>query len=330
MLPRHLYERLNIHCMSNFLTLYIKSAFLVVSWDYISIHRLFFTIFSNIWNGKHAFQIHYCSNIPGLQREYCQYLFIVFYNNLLIFPILGHIDLMKKHYKDINWSSYDLPNVLKERGVDDPDKLPGFHYRDDALRLWQAINDFVKRMLSIYYKSDEDIKRVRSVLSQKVRKSWKPFLKYTLTPCCLFFPTGHRTPSVDRRHSQQWLHCPGGWGGPWLPIVRCKLWAAGQPTYYCHIYLLLSTRSRQLFYDGRVWLLSQCTYSHATASSNREGQTDHGRRYEKPAQPAPCRSCYSDRLRSNTHISWWGKKYLNFCPKTILFYYFSCCVVITQ
>lgn len=107
-------------------------------------------------------------------------------NNLLIFPILGHIDLMKKHYKDINWSSYDLPNVLKERGVDDPDKLPGFHYRDDALRLWQAINDFVKRLLSIYYKSDEDIKRVRSVLSQKVRKSWKPFLKYTLTPCCLF------------------------------------------------------------------------------------------------------------------------------------------------
>ncbi|KAJ7337200.1 arachidonate 5-lipoxygenase [Desmophyllum pertusum] len=28
----------------------------------------------------------------------------------------GHIVLMKKYYKDLNWSSYDLPTVLKERG----------------------------------------------------------------------------------------------------------------------------------------------------------------------------------------------------------------------
>ena len=81
--------------------------------------------------------------------------------------IVGHIDLMKKYYKNMKWSSYDLPNVLKERGVDDPDKLPGFHYRDDALQLWQAIKNFVTRIVSIYYPLDEVIQKVRSVLSGK-------------------------------------------------------------------------------------------------------------------------------------------------------------------
>lgn len=76
----------------------------------------------------------------------------------LVLP--GHIQLMVKYYKNINWSSYDLPKVLKDRGVDDPEKLPGFHYRDDAMRLWQAIKDYISRILSIYYHSDEDIEKV--------------------------------------------------------------------------------------------------------------------------------------------------------------------------
>lgn len=72
---------------------------------------------------------------------------------------------MKKYYKDLNWSSYDLPTVLKERGVLDADKLPGFHYRDDALKLWQAIQDYIKDILSIYYHSDKDIQKVSKVPS---------------------------------------------------------------------------------------------------------------------------------------------------------------------
>ena len=75
---------------------------------------------------------------------------------------LGHIELMKKYFRTLNMSSYDLPQVLKDRGVDDPEKLPHFYYRDDALKLWDAIKDFVSKMLSIYYQSDEDIEKVMS------------------------------------------------------------------------------------------------------------------------------------------------------------------------
>ena len=67
---------------------------------------------------------------------------------------------MKKYYKTMSWSSYDLPKVLEERGVHDAKKLPGFHYRDDALKLWQAIREYIKDILIIYYHSDEKVQSV--------------------------------------------------------------------------------------------------------------------------------------------------------------------------
>ena len=67
---------------------------------------------------------------------------------------------MKKHYKSLMWESYDLPRVLEERGVLDKDKLPGFHYRDDALRLWQIIKEYIADILNIYYHSDKDVEKV--------------------------------------------------------------------------------------------------------------------------------------------------------------------------
>ena len=42
----------------------------------------------------------------------------------------------------------------------DAKKLPGFFYRDDSLRLWGAIKDYVRSILSIYYSSDTDIQKV--------------------------------------------------------------------------------------------------------------------------------------------------------------------------
>lgn len=72
----------------------------------------------------------------------------------------GHVLLMKKYYKYASWTTYNLPQVLKERGVDDVEKLPNFHYREDALKLWAAIEEFVKEILTLYYHSDDNIKTV--------------------------------------------------------------------------------------------------------------------------------------------------------------------------
>ena len=72
----------------------------------------------------------------------------------------GHVTLMQKYYRSITWGSYDLPKMLKERGVDDPEKLPNFYYRDDALNLWNAISEFVKDIIAAYYSSDDDVDQV--------------------------------------------------------------------------------------------------------------------------------------------------------------------------
>ena len=41
---------------------------------------------------------------------------------------------------------------LKERGVDDPEVLPNYHYRDDAILLRKSIYDYVKRVVDAYYR----------------------------------------------------------------------------------------------------------------------------------------------------------------------------------
>ena len=68
---------------------------------------------------------------------------------------------MKLYYKSTSWATYDLPQALKKRGVDEVNKLPNFHYREDALKLWTAIEEFLKEILPIYYPSDDVIKKVR-------------------------------------------------------------------------------------------------------------------------------------------------------------------------
>lgn len=50
-----------------------------------------------------------------------------------------------------------LPTALKARGVDDPQLLPNYPYRDDALLLWDAIRRWVSDYVALYYASDVDV-----------------------------------------------------------------------------------------------------------------------------------------------------------------------------
>jgi len=50
-----------------------------------------------------------------------------------------------------------LPNDLRARGVDNPDQLPDYPYRDDALLIWNAISQWVGEYVGVYYTSDADV-----------------------------------------------------------------------------------------------------------------------------------------------------------------------------
>ena len=50
-----------------------------------------------------------------------------------------------------------LPNDLKARGVDNADQLPDYPYRDDALLVWNAIQQWVSDYVAVYYAGDADV-----------------------------------------------------------------------------------------------------------------------------------------------------------------------------
>lgn len=57
----------------------------------------------------------------------------------------------------VNFTANMLPNDLKRRGVDDPELLPNYPYRDDALLIWNTIHQWVDDYVGIYYTSDDDV-----------------------------------------------------------------------------------------------------------------------------------------------------------------------------
>ena len=50
-----------------------------------------------------------------------------------------------------------LPKTFASRGVDDPQKLPNYPYRDDGLLIWDAIHQWVSEYLGLYYHNDKDV-----------------------------------------------------------------------------------------------------------------------------------------------------------------------------
>ncbi|XP_033110246.1 arachidonate 5-lipoxygenase-like isoform X2 [Anneissia japonica] len=71
---------------------------------------------------------------------------------------IGMFEIMKRC-----WSSWrldvtgTLPKELESRGVDDPELLPNYYYRDDALLLWDAISKYVRTVVNAHYDTPEKI-----------------------------------------------------------------------------------------------------------------------------------------------------------------------------
>ena len=58
----------------------------------------------------------------------------------------------QSYQRNLNTSM--LPQTLAQRGVDDASRLPDYPYRDDALLVWGAINQWVENYVNHYYASD--------------------------------------------------------------------------------------------------------------------------------------------------------------------------------
>jgi len=61
------------------------------------------------------------------------------------------------------WSRYSffeksgLPNELASRGFTQDVQMPGYLFREDGMKLWNAIGSFAADFLDVLYDSDEDV-----------------------------------------------------------------------------------------------------------------------------------------------------------------------------
>lgn len=69
----------------------------------------------------------------------------------------GSLTLLGLAYAEWDFDATCPRLDLQRRGLDDNSRLPGYHYRDDALALYDAICRFVDELLRVYYPDDDAV-----------------------------------------------------------------------------------------------------------------------------------------------------------------------------
>ena len=70
----------------------------------------------------------------------------------------GRQELMRRGGTSYNIHWTNIKHNTKERGVDDPKTLPGYYYRDDGLKLWNAMESYVGDIVNNFYNDNADVK----------------------------------------------------------------------------------------------------------------------------------------------------------------------------
>ncbi|XP_004638496.1 arachidonate 12-lipoxygenase, 12R-type [Octodon degus] len=63
----------------------------------------------------------------------------------------GFAEVMVRALSELTYDSLCVPNDFVERGVQD---VPGYYFRDDSLRVWDAMERYVTEIITYYYPSD--------------------------------------------------------------------------------------------------------------------------------------------------------------------------------
>ena len=73
--------------------------------------------------------------------------------------------LMQRASKVYDVQGANIKENVTKRGVNDPTLLPNYHFRDDGILIWNAIESYVTEIIGIFYKSDDDVKKDTEVQS---------------------------------------------------------------------------------------------------------------------------------------------------------------------
>ena len=100
----------------------------------------------------------------------------------------GKVELYKRTSAAYSVQWTNIIQNCKYRGVDDPEKLPGYYYCDDGFKIWEAINSFVGEVIEEFYKTDQD------VVEDKELQAWASDVHTNGFPGHYGAPLGHDFP----------------------------------------------------------------------------------------------------------------------------------------
>lgn len=69
----------------------------------------------------------------------------------------GFRALIKKMYKKFSIDDLDFALDITNRKVENTLKLPNYYYRDDGLKMWNAVSRYVYNMVTQFYQTDDDV-----------------------------------------------------------------------------------------------------------------------------------------------------------------------------
>ncbi len=79
----------------------------------------------------------------------------------------GKEEFFKRAYERYHVDWTNIKKSVEKRGVDSCEKLPGYYYRDDGLKIFGAIQDFVGNIVHAFYQTNDD------VISDGELQSWE-------------------------------------------------------------------------------------------------------------------------------------------------------------
>lgn len=71
----------------------------------------------------------------------------------------GKVELLQRAGEQFSVHWTNIKRSIKERGVENPNLLPGYYYRDDNLRIWNALESYACGIVDLYYRSDMDVEQ---------------------------------------------------------------------------------------------------------------------------------------------------------------------------
>lgn len=74
----------------------------------------------------------------------------------------GFIEILSKSYQKFDYNDLDLKENIKRRGVED---IPNYYYRDDSIRMCNAISAYVSSLIELHYETDKDVQEDNEIQS---------------------------------------------------------------------------------------------------------------------------------------------------------------------